>query len=267
MACLHFQPSLLAPAAAAVAALQSHSRQNSLPLVARLGCRSSIREGLAEVSAAKLPRPKLSSRRQFRVASGAVCVRAQGPTTAAAAAAADAAGAPEFSELASIAQSAPPEAEKKQPISDLVWPAVGAFVSFAGFALADHLLQSHGLTVSLGSFGAVCCLLFALPQAPVSQRKTILIAHAGTALIGVALFCLLGPSWLAKATAVAASIAFMQFTNSVHPPAAGLPLIFLDAPKFHRLKWWYPLFPGLVGCLWLFLVQEVILLLKDNVKF
>ncbi|GJP70854.1 hypothetical protein CLOP_g1747, partial [Closterium sp. NIES-67] len=209
----------------------------------------------------------LSSRRQFRVASGAVCVRAQGPTTAAAAAAADAAGAPEFSELASIAQSAPPEAEKKQPISDLVWPAVGAFVSFAGFALADHLLQSHGLTVSLGSFGAVCCLLFALPQAPVSQRKTILIAHAGTALIGVALFCLLGPSWLAKATAVAASIAFMQFTNSVHPPAAGLPLIFLDAPKFHRLKWWYPLFPGLVGCLWLFLVQEVILLLKDNVKF
>ncbi|CAI5496183.1 unnamed protein product, partial [Closterium sp. Naga37s-1] len=161
---------------------------------------------------------------------------------------------PIFSFAAAIPQPAPPEAEKKQPISDLVWPAVGAFVSFAGFALADHLLQSHGLTVSLGSFGAVCCLLFAAPQAAVSQRKTILIAHVGTALIGVALFCLLGPSWLAKATAVAASIAFMQFTNSVHPPAAGLPLIFLDAPKFHRLKWWYPLFPGLVGCLWLFLV-------------
>ncbi|CAI5496520.1 unnamed protein product [Closterium sp. Naga37s-1] len=143
----------------------------------------------------------------------------------------------------------------------------GAFVSFAGFALADHLLQSHGLTVSLGSFGAVCCLLFASPQAAVSQRKTILIAHVGTALIGVALFCLLGPSWLAKATAVAASIAFMQFTNSVHPPAAGLPLIFLDAPKFHRLKWWYPLFPGLVGCLWLFLVQEGILFLKEKVVF
>ncbi|CAI5935349.1 unnamed protein product, partial [Closterium sp. NIES-65] len=161
---------------------------------------------------------------------------------------------PQSEFAAAIPQPAPPEAEKKQPISDLVWPAVGAFVSFAGFALADHLLQSHGLTVSLGSFGAVCCLLFALPQAAVSQRKTILIAHVGTALIGVALFCLLGPSWLAKATAVAASIAFMQCTNSVHPPAAGLPLIFLDAPKFHRLKWWYPLFPGLVGCLWLFLV-------------
>ena len=36
--------------------------------------------------------------------------------------------------------------------------------------------------------------------------------------------------------------------------AAGLPLIFLDAPKFQQLLWWYPLFPGVAGCLWLFVV-------------
>lgn len=36
--------------------------------------------------------------------------------------------------------------------------------------------------------------------------------------------------------------------------AAGLPLIFIDVPKWHALKWWYIIFPGFLGCLYLYLL-------------
>ena len=31
-------------------------------------------------------------------------------------------------------------------------------------------------------------------------------------------------------------------------PAAGLPLLFIDVPKFQKLQWWYIIFPSAVGC-------------------
>lgn len=36
--------------------------------------------------------------------------------------------------------------------------------------------------------------------------------------------------------------------------AASLPLLFIDGPKFHHLKFWYALFPGVAGCLVLCLI-------------
>ncbi|CAN1189904.1 hypothetical protein LINPERPRIM_LOCUS11254 [Linum perenne] len=70
-----------------------------------------------------------------------------------------------------------------------------------------------------------------------------------SAAIGVLAFSLLGPGWLARSTALAASIAFMIYTRSNHPPAASLPLLFIDGAKLHGLNYWYALFPEAAGCL------------------
>ncbi|KAG6543146.1 hypothetical protein Mapa_015395 [Marchantia paleacea] len=152
-------------------------------------------------------------------------------------------------------------------LSDIVWPSAGGFVAMAAMGYVDSVLAPKGLSFTLGSFAAVCTLLFALPKSPVSQKYNVVVSHLGCAAVGVVALAVFGPGWVARAVALSACIAFMQFTGSLHPPAAGLPLIMIDAPKFHQLRWWYVLFPGVVGCLFLFLLQEAVQWLKENWKF
>eukprot|EP00897_Mesotaenium_endlicherianum_P003062 jgi/Mesen1/2784/ME000170S01891 len=153
------------------------------------------------------------------------------------------------------------------PLSDMFWTAMGTFLAMAGFAWFDHLLAPRGLSMTIGSFGAVCVLLFAAPKSPVSQKWNVVMGHIGCALCSIVALSIFGPGWLARGVALTASVVYMQFTNCIHPPAAGLPLIFIDGPKFQHLKWWYVLFPGLLGCAYLFLLQEVVLYMKDTFKF
>lgn len=44
------------------------------------------------------------------------------------------------------------------------------------------------------------------------------MAQIGCAAIGVLAFSILGPGWLARSTALAASIAFMIYARASHPP-------------------------------------------------
>ncbi|KAG7019854.1 hypothetical protein SDJN02_18819, partial [Cucurbita argyrosperma subsp. argyrosperma] len=84
------------------------------------------------------------------------------------------------------------------------------------------------------------------------------MAQIGCAAIGVLAFTLLGPGWLARSSALAASMAFMIYTGSTHPPAASLPLMFIDGAKMQHLNFWYALFPGAAGCLLLcFIVSSL----------
>uniref|UniRef100_A0A453H3E9 HPP transmembrane region domain-containing protein n=1 Tax=Aegilops tauschii subsp. strangulata TaxID=200361 RepID=A0A453H3E9_AEGTS len=80
------------------------------------------------------------------------------------------------------------------------------------------------------------------------QKYNMFVAQIGCAAIGVLALSLFGPGWLARGAALSASIAFMTITGSSHPPAASLPLLFIDGPKFHHLQLWYALFPGAAGC-------------------
>eukprot|EP00270_Netrium_digitus_P005705 TRINITY_DN1763_c0_g3_i1.p1 TRINITY_DN1763_c0_g3~~TRINITY_DN1763_c0_g3_i1.p1 ORF type:complete len:152 (-),score=52.60 TRINITY_DN1763_c0_g3_i1:224-622(-) len=131
----------------------------------------------------------------------------------------------------------------------------------------EYFLAPKGIKVNIGSFAAVATVLFVSPSAPAAQKFNVFVAHIGCALISVLLLLLLGVTPLTKAVAVAACVVFMLFTSSLHPPASGLPLIFLDSPKLQRLRWWYPLVPCLLGCLWIFLLQELVLKLKAEVQF
>jgi len=99
------------------------------------------------------------------------------------------------------------------------------------------------------------------------QKYNMFVAQIGCAALGVLALSLFGPGWLARAAALSACIAFMTITGASHPPAASLPLLFIDGPKFHNLQFWYALFPGAAGCVVLCLIQEVVVYLKKNFKF
>ncbi|XP_072989003.1 uncharacterized protein [Typha latifolia] len=131
----------------------------------------------------------------------------------------------------------------------------------------DQMLAPRGLSVTIAPLGAVCAVLFANPNSPAAKKYNMFVAQIGCAAIGVLAFLLFGPGWLARATALAASIAFMLITGASHPPAASLPILFIDGAKFHSLNLWYALFPGAIGCLLLCLIQEMVVYLKNNWKF
>ncbi|RVW35484.1 hypothetical protein CK203_073873 [Vitis vinifera] len=123
------------------------------------------------------------------------------------------------------------------------------------------------ISMTIAPLGAVCAVLFATPSSPAARKYNMFMAQIGCAAIGVLAFSLLGPGWLARSTALGASIAFMIYTRSTHPPAASLPLLFIDGAKFHHLNFWYALFPGATACILLCLIQEMVCYLKQNFKF
>ncbi|KAF5734717.1 hypothetical protein HS088_TW15G00209 [Tripterygium wilfordii] len=161
-----------------------------------------------------------------------------------------------------------PEKGSSAPsLSDILWPSAGAFAAMAALGKMDQMLAPKGVSMTIAPFGAVCAVLFSAPSSPAARKYNMFMAQIGCAAIGVLAFTILGPGWLARSTALAASIAFMIYTRSAHPPAASLPILFIDGVKLHHLNFWYALFPGAAGCIILCLIQEIVCYLKDNVKF
>ncbi|XP_047092444.1 uncharacterized protein LOC124704242 [Lolium rigidum] len=151
--------------------------------------------------------------------------------------------------------------------SDVLWPSAGAFLAMAVLGRIDQMMAFKGVSLTIAPLGAVCAVLFTAPASPAAKKYNIFVAQIGCAAIGVLALSLFGPGWLARGAALSASIAFMTITGSTHPPAASLPLLFIDGPKFHNLQFWYALFPGAAGCVILCLIQEVVVYLKKNYKF
>ncbi|KAM1026117.1 hypothetical protein ACFX13_039797 [Malus domestica] len=152
-------------------------------------------------------------------------------------------------------------------LSDIIWPSAGAFAAMALLGRMDQILAPKGISMTIAPLGAVSAVLFATPSAPGARKYNMFMAQIGCAAIGVLAFFTFGPGWPARSFALAASVAFMICTRSTHPPAASLPILFIDGAKFHNLSFWYALFPGAAGCLLLCLIQEIVLYLKDNFKF
>ncbi|KAJ6374165.1 hypothetical protein OIU78_029801 [Salix suchowensis] len=151
--------------------------------------------------------------------------------------------------------------------SDIFWPSAGAFAAMAIFGKMDQILAPKGISMTIAPLGAVAAILFVTPSSPGARKYNMFMAQIGCAAIGVIALSLFGPSWLARSAALSASIAFMIYTRSTHPPAASLPILFIDGARFHHLNFWYALFPGAAGCIILCLIQEIVCYLKDNLKF
>ncbi|XP_062029338.1 uncharacterized protein LOC133745296 isoform X1 [Rosa rugosa] len=161
----------------------------------------------------------------------------------------------------------PDKASSAPSLSDVLWPSAGAFTAMAILGRIDEMLTPKGVSMTIAPLGAVCAVLFATPTSPGARKYNMFMAQIGCAAIGVLALSVLGPGWLARSFALAASVAFMIFTRSTHPPAASLPILFIDGAKLHHLNYWYAFFPGAAGCILLCLIQVMVLHLKDNFKF
>lgn len=116
--------------------------------------------------------------------------------------------------------------------SHIAFASLGAIVAVS--ALAYVASTTKGLML-LGSFGASALLLFALPEAPLSQPASVLLGHLSASVIALACLTFFGPHWWAMGVATGLSIGFMMLTRTVHPPAGSNAIIvFLAKPD-----WWF----------------------------
>ncbi len=140
----------------------------------------------------------------------------------------------------------PPRVAVRQII--LAW--LGGVVAIAAVA---WLADASQLPLVLGSFGASCVLLFGFPDSPFSQPRNVIAGHFLATLTGLVFLTLFGAHWWSMALATGTTIALMQVTRTVHPPAGSNPVIvMLTAPA-----WKFLLVPTLAGAVILVLVALV----------
>ncbi|CAN5247698.1 hypothetical protein BH10PSE9_BH10PSE9_11190 [soil metagenome] len=129
-----------------------------------------------------------------------------------------------------------------------------ALIAGAGGALAIAVLAGcAALAVTpliIAPFGASCFLLFTLPASPLAQPRNVIGGHIISALVGIIVLAVLGPSSLSMAVGVGLAIAAMRLTGTLHPPAGADPIVVIAAAA----PWWFFAVPVgigaviLVGC-------------------
>lgn len=138
----------------------------------------------------------------------------------------------------------------KPSLRMIVAAGLGGFVAIASLAL---LTEQGSLALLMAPFGASCVLLFAAPQAPLSQPLNVVGGHFVATLVGLVLRTQLPVTWWALALAVGLAIALMVALRITHPPAGADPLVVFTAnPDFSFL-----LFPVLSGTLALVVIAIV----------
>ena len=120
-------------------------------------------------------------------------------------------------------------------------------------ATVAYLADSSHVPLVLGSFGASCVLVFGFPDSPFSQPRNVIAGHFLATLTGLLFLTLFGAHWWSMALAVGTTIAVMQLTRTVHPPAGSNPVIvMLTAPT-----WQFLLTPTLLGAIVLVMVAVI----------
>lgn len=135
---------------------------------------------------------------------------------------------------------------------------LGLVGGVAGIALIGCLGQWSGWPWLMAPFGATCVLLFAVPDSPLAQPRSVVGGHLLSAATGVVMLQLWGSGVWQMAFAVGLAIALMQLTRCVHAPAGANPLVVLLGGK---AGWSFLLVPVLAGAIALVLLA----LLVNNV--
>ncbi|GFR49171.1 hypothetical protein Agub_g11193, partial [Astrephomene gubernaculifera] len=139
--------------------------------------------------------------------------------------------------------------------SDVVWSFCGMFAAVAALGVMSLHVRSwplvgewhqQGLNLLLGSFGTICVLLFARPEAEAMRIWNFVAGHVIATATVVLLLHLLGPGVFTRALAMGLMVAFMLLTDSVHPPGGALVLMAVDSAPIQNMDWWFMLYPSLV---------------------
>ena len=125
--------------------------------------------------------------------------------------------------------------------------AIGGLVGLvAAWAGATHT------PLLLSSFGASTFLVVSDPHHPFAQPKALIGGHVLSTAMGLACLHTLGTGFASLGLAVALAVGLMMLTKTVHPPAAGNPILVFTLGA----SWPFLLLPTgvgvvvLVGLLW-----------------
>src|SRR3954470_6787480 len=110
----------------------------------------------------------------------------------------------------------------------MVYATIGAIIAIS--TLSYIASTTKGLML-LGSFGASALLIFALPEAPLSQPRSVVFGHLIASVIAIGCLTLFGAQWWAIGVATGLAVGTMMATRTVHPPAGSNAIIvFLAKP-------------------------------------
>ena len=138
---------------------------------------------------------------------------------------------------------------------------IGCMGGTVGIGLLAFLTHFSNTALLMAPFGATCVLLFAVPDAPLSQPRNVIGGHVVATAIGLgAVHLLPSISPIGMGVTVGLAIAAMQLTRTVHAPAGADPLVVLALGP--TVPWSFLLTPVLVGSI----VLVVIALALNNVE-
>lgn len=125
--------------------------------------------------------------------------------------------------------------------------------------LSARFFEPRDALLILGSFGASAVLIYGVISSPLAQPRNLVGGHVLSAVIGVAVFQIVGDNFIAAGLAVALAVAAMMLTDTVHPPGGATALIaVIGGDTVHDLAFLYILMPAGLGALLLLLVALIV---------
>ena len=136
------------------------------------------------------------------------------------------------------------------PYKYIFWSWLGAFIAIAATGYPAALTHTPLL---IAPFGATTVLIFGVPDSPLAQPRNVIGGHCLATLISLTLLHTFGVSWWVMALAVSTTIAVMQMTSTLHPPAGATPLVVIMT----KADWSFFFIPILSGALLLVICAVV----------
>jgi CBS-domain-containing membrane protein len=125
--------------------------------------------------------------------------------------------------------SAPPRAS----LREILLAGIGGMLAISLLAL---LTIGAGIPALMAPLGASCFLVFAVPESPFAQPRSLIGGHLVSSAVGLVVLAIAGPEGWAMGFAVGLAIIAMQLTRTGHPPAGADPLVvLLMQPDWHFL--------------------------------
>ncbi len=160
---------------------------------------------------------------------------------------------------------APPS---RTQLSHVMWSGIGAFLGIYFISvLNQYIFMNASDTIFLvGSFGASSVLIYGVPQAELSQPRSLIGGHIISALIGITVYKYvpLETSFL-SALAVSLSIVVMHFTRTLHPPGGATALIaVIGSSQIHDLGYMFVMTPIATGTLILLIIALAVNNMSKN---
>lgn len=129
-----------------------------------------------------------------------------------------------------------------------------SFSGAIGIGAVALLSQITNFGFMIPPFGATCVIAFVIPKSAFAQPRSIIGGHVFSSAIGILCWHFFGNSWWTYSLAVAASMAVMQITRTLHPPAAADPVLILMQGG---VMWDFLLFPVFAGGMVLVVIAAI----------